>query len=39
MAKLGGMTHQVKPLEKPEGIKKNRIALGRLGQIVRLDGI
>ena len=39
MAKLGGVTHQAKPLEKPEGIKKDKIALGRLGQMVRPDSI
>ena len=39
MAKLGGMTHQVELLEKPEGIRKNRTVLGRLGLMVRPDGI
>ena len=37
--KLGGVTHQTKPLEKPEGIKKDKIALMRLDQMVRPDGI
>ena len=39
MAKLGGVTHQAKPSEKPRGMKKNRTALGRLGLIVQPDGI
>ena len=39
MAKLDGITHQAKPLEKPESMRKDRIALGRLGLIVRPDGI
>ena len=39
MAKLGGVTHSTKPSKKPEGMRKDRIALGRISQIVRLDGI
>ena len=39
MAKLGGMTHWAKSLEKPRDIRKDRITLGRLGLMVQLDGI
>ena len=39
MAKLGSVTHQIKLLEKPEGMKKDKIALKKLGLIVRPDGI
>ena len=39
MAKLGGVTHQAKTPERPKGIRKNRTALERLGQMVRLDSI
>ena len=27
IAKFDGITHQAKPIQKPEGIKKDRIAL------------
>ena len=39
MAKLGSVIHQAKPLERPGGMKKDKTALGGLGQIVWLDGI
>ena len=30
MVKLGGVTHQVEPEERPGGMRKDRTALGRL---------
>ena len=39
MAKLSGVTYQAKLPEKPGGMRKDRIALGRLGQMVQPDGI
>ena len=39
MAKLGGVTYQAELPEKPQNMKKNKIAWGRLGLIVRLDSI
>ena len=39
MAKLGGVTHWAEPPERPEGMRKNRTALGRLGLIVRPEDI
>ena len=39
MAKLGGVTYQAKPPERPEGMRKDRTALERLGLMVRPDGI
>ena len=39
MAKLGGVTHRAKSPKRPEGMKKDRTALGKLGQMVRPDGI
>ena len=39
MVKFGGVIVQVKPPEKPRGMKKDRTVLGRLDQMMRLDGI
>ena len=39
MAKLDSMTHQAEPPEKLKGMRKDRIALEKLGLIMRLDGI
>ena len=39
IAKLGGVTYCAKPLKRPKNMRKNRTALEKLGQIVRLDGI
>ena len=39
IAKLGGITYQAKSPEKPEGMRKDKTALKRLGQMVWLDGI
>ena len=39
MAKLGGVTHQAEILERPRGMRKDRIALGRLSLMVWSDGI
>ena len=39
MAKLGGVTNQVEPPKKPEGMRKDRTALGRLGLMMRPNGI
>ena len=39
MAKLDNVTHCAEPLEKLESMRKNRIVLKRLGQMVQLDGI
>ena len=39
MPKLGGVTYRAKPPKKPKGMRKDKTALGRLGQIVRPDGI
>ena len=34
MAKLGSIIHQAKPPKRPEGMRKDRTALERLGQMV-----
>ena len=39
MAKLGGVTHQAKPTEKLESIRKNSIILEKLDLMVQLDSI
>ena len=39
MAKLGGITHQAKPLEKLEDMRKDRTILGKLDLMIRLNGI
>ena len=39
MAKLCGVTHQAKSLEKLEGMRNDRTVLGKLGQMIRPDGI
>ena len=39
MGKLGDVTYWAKPLEKPKGMRKDRTALGKLGQMMRPDGI
>ena len=39
MIKLGSGTHQAKPPKRSGGMKKDKIALGRLGQMVRPDSI
>ena len=39
MEKIGGMTYQAKLPERPRRIKKNRIALGKLGLMVQSDSI
>ena len=39
MAKLDGVTHQAKPPERLGGMRKDKTALGRLGQMVWPDGI
>ena len=39
ITKLGGVIHRAKPPERPRDMRKDRTALGRLGQMVRLDGI
>ena len=39
MAKLGGVTYWVELPKRPKGIKKDRTILGRLGLMVRPDGI
>ena len=39
IAKLDSVTYWAEPPEKLEGIKKDKIALERLGLMVRLDGI
>ena len=39
MAKLGSVTHQAKPTERVEGMKKDRTALKKLDLMVWLDGI
>ena len=39
MTKLDGVTHQAEPLKRLEGMKKDRIALRRLGLMVRPDDI
>ena len=39
IAKYDSVTHQAKLPERPEGMKKDRIALGKLGQMVRPNSI
>ena len=39
MAKLGGVTHWVKPPKRPRGMRKDITALERLGQMMRPDSI
>ena len=39
MAKLDGVTCQAKPLERPRGIRKDKTALEKLGQMMRPDCI